>query len=38
MTTDMADWLLDHLRHQTQTLEKLDRPYPGEQRQGFAHN
>jgi glutamate decarboxylase len=38
MTTDMADWLLDHLRHQTQTLEKLDRPYPGEQRQAFAHN
>jgi glutamate decarboxylase len=38
MTLGMADWLLEHLRDQTATLEKLDRPYPGEKRQAFAHN
>jgi glutamate decarboxylase len=38
MTPEMADLLLEHLREQTNTLEKLDRPFPGEQRQAFAHN
>jgi glutamate decarboxylase len=38
MTLGMADWLLEHLREQTKALDKLDRPFPGEQRQAFAHN
>jgi glutamate decarboxylase len=38
MTLEMADWLLEHLRKQTEALEKLDRPYPGEKREAFAHN
>jgi glutamate decarboxylase len=38
MTVEMADWLLEHLRELTAALEKLDRPYPGEKREAFAHN
>jgi glutamate decarboxylase len=38
MTVEMADWLLDHLREQTEFLENLDGPLPSEKRQAFAHN
>ncbi len=38
MTVEMADWLLNHLREQTEFLEKLDGPIPSEKRQAFAHN
>ncbi len=38
MTGEMADWLLQQLREQTEFLEKLDGPIPSEQRQAFAHN
>jgi glutamate decarboxylase len=38
MTVEMADWLLNHLREQTEFLEKLEGPIPSEQRQAFAHN
>jgi glutamate decarboxylase len=37
MTSEMADWLIEHLRQQTDFLESLDRPMPGEQQQAFAH-
>ena len=40
MTHDMADLLLEHLRSETEFLESLDAPLPGqniEQRQAFAH-
>jgi glutamate decarboxylase len=38
MTLEMADWLLEHLRHQTEFLEKLGDPIPSEKRQAFSHN
>ncbi len=38
MTVDMADWLLEHLRQQTDFLENLDAPIPSEKRHAFAHN
>jgi glutamate decarboxylase len=37
-TVDMADWLLNHLQHATEFLEKLQAPIPSEKRQAFAHN
>jgi glutamate decarboxylase len=37
MTREMADFLLQHLREQTEFLESLDAPLPGEQRTAFAH-
>ena len=40
MTHEMADLLLEHLREQTDFLESLDRPMPGEhpsRRKAFAH-
>jgi glutamate decarboxylase len=37
-TLDMADWLLNHLQHATEFLEKLKAPIPSEERQAFAHN
>ena len=40
MTIEMADWLLHHLREQTEFLESLDRPMPGEdpeRRKAFHH-
>jgi glutamate decarboxylase len=38
MTPEMADWLLHHLREQTEFLERLEGPLPSEKRQAFAHN
>jgi glutamate decarboxylase len=38
MTSEMGDWLIEHLRDQTDFLESLDGPMPGEKRQAFAHN
>jgi glutamate decarboxylase len=38
MTHEMADYLLVHLREQTEFLQSLDRPLPSEDRQAFAHN
>ena len=40
MTHDMAELLLEDLRHQTEFLESLDGPLPGvraEERTAFAH-
>jgi glutamate decarboxylase len=37
MTMEMANWLLDHLREQTEFLQSLDGPLPSEQRRPFAH-
>jgi glutamate decarboxylase len=40
MSHDMADLLLEHLEEQTEFLESLDQPMPGEhpsKRQAFAH-
>jgi glutamate decarboxylase len=37
MTNEMADWLIEHLRRETEFLESLDRPLPGEGRQAFSH-
>jgi glutamate decarboxylase len=40
MNLEMADLLLDHLREQTEFLQSLDRPLPGEhpsKRTAFAH-
>jgi hypothetical protein len=33
----MADWLIEHLRRETEFLESLDRSMPGEGHQAFAH-
>jgi glutamate decarboxylase len=38
MTMEMADRLLEHLREQTEFLESLDGPLPGEKRKPFSHN
>ncbi len=38
MTREMAEVLVDHLRAQTEFLEALDGPLPGEKRAAFAHN
>jgi glutamate decarboxylase len=38
MTIEMADLLLEHLREQTDFLQSLTSPLPGEDRQAFAHN
>jgi glutamate decarboxylase len=38
MTSEMADWLIEGLWRETEFLESLDRPIPGEGRQAFAHN
>jgi glutamate decarboxylase len=38
MTSEMADWLIEHLREQTDFLESLDGPMPSQKRQAFAHN
>ncbi len=38
MTIEMADLLLEHLREQTDFLQSLSAPLPGEDRQAFAHN
>jgi glutamate decarboxylase len=37
MTHEMADLLLEHLREQTEFLQSLDAPLPGEGRRAFAH-
>jgi glutamate decarboxylase len=37
MTAEMGDWLIEHLRDQTDFLESLERPMPGQKRQAFAH-
>jgi glutamate decarboxylase len=37
MTSEMADWLIEHLRRETEFLESLDRSMPGEGHQAFAH-
>jgi glutamate decarboxylase len=37
MTSEMADWLIEHLREQTEFLESLDGPMPSQKRQAFAH-
>jgi glutamate decarboxylase len=37
MNFEMADLLLEHLGEQTEFLESLDAPLPGEHRQAFAH-
>ncbi len=37
MTSDMADFLIDHLQQQTDFLESLKEPMPSEQRKAFAH-
>jgi glutamate decarboxylase len=37
LTSEMASWLIDHLHHETEFLESLDRPMQGEGRQAFAH-
>jgi hypothetical protein len=37
MTSEMADWLIEHLQRETEFLESLDRPMQGEGRQAFAH-
>jgi glutamate decarboxylase len=38
MTPEMADLLLKELRQQTEFLESLDGPFPGERKQAFSHN
>jgi glutamate decarboxylase len=38
MTREMADLLLEHLSEQTEFLESLDAPMPGEGRRAFSHN
>jgi glutamate decarboxylase len=38
MTSEMADLLLEHLAQQTDFLQSLDAPMPGEQREAFSHN
>jgi glutamate decarboxylase len=38
MTSEMADLLLEQVRHHTEFLESLNRQMPGEHRQAFAHN
>jgi glutamate decarboxylase len=38
MTMEMAEHLLEHLHQQTEFLESLTAPLPGEGRQAFAHN
>ncbi|MBV8430492.1 MAG: glutamate decarboxylase [Solirubrobacterales bacterium] len=38
MTSDMADYLIQHLEDQTEFLESLDRPLPGQKRSAFSHN
>jgi glutamate decarboxylase len=38
MTREMADLLLEHLREQTEFLESLRAPLPGEHREAFSHN
>jgi glutamate decarboxylase len=38
MTAEMGDALIDYLREQTEFLESLSAPLPGEHRQAFAHN
>jgi glutamate decarboxylase len=37
MTSEMADWLIEHLQQQTDFLASLDRPMPSEHQQAFAH-
>jgi glutamate decarboxylase len=37
MTLEMADLLISHLREQTEFLQSLDRPLPGEHRKAFHH-
>jgi glutamate decarboxylase len=37
MTGEMADWLIEHLRRESEFLESLDRPMPSDHRQAFAH-
>ena len=37
MTSEMADWLIGNLWRETEFLESLDRPIPGEGRQAFSH-
>jgi glutamate decarboxylase len=37
MTSEMGDWLIGSLRRETEFLESLDRPIPGEGRQAFSH-
>jgi glutamate decarboxylase len=38
MTAEMADLLLDSLRHHTEFLQNLEGPLPSEQHSAFAHN
>lgn len=38
MTSEMADLLIDDLRQQTEFLQSLTAPLPGEHRAAFAHN
>ncbi|HLY51171.1 MAG TPA: glutamate decarboxylase [Solirubrobacteraceae bacterium] len=37
MTSEMGDWLIEHLREQTDFLESLDGPLPSQRRSAFAH-
>jgi len=38
MTQEMAELLIEQLRRQTEFLENLDGPFPGEKRTAFSHN
>jgi glutamate decarboxylase len=38
MTSDMADFLLEKLQEETEFLDSLDSPLPGEHRSAFSHN
>ena len=38
MTREMAHLLLDHLREQTEFLQSLQAPLPGQRAQAFSHN
>ncbi len=38
MTSEMADWLLEHLREQTDFLESLDSPMQSQKQSAFSHN
>jgi glutamate decarboxylase len=38
MTSDLADYLIENLEQETNFLEALDRPLPGQKRSAFSHN
>ena len=37
MTSEMADWLIEHIERETDFLESLERPLPSEGSQAFSH-